>query len=126
MTTDDLRRGIIRSFFWPILLGELVVDLDVPGAAWRIDAETVASYRNLLPPAEAAVVEFAGWASVARPADIVSLPEEAAVRPQWAGFGNQLLPESKLNDIRLRLEKDQRVGVRIPCACGRSSKKCGK
>ncbi len=32
VTTDDLRRGIVRSFFWPILLGELVVDLEVPGA----------------------------------------------------------------------------------------------
>ena len=41
----DLRRGIVRSFFWPILLGELVVDLDGPEESWRIDAETLATHR---------------------------------------------------------------------------------
>jgi hypothetical protein len=114
VSSDDLRRGIVRSFFWPILLGELVVDLEAPDATWRIDSETVSSYRDLLPPPEAAVIEFAGWASTAKPADIISLPEGAAVRPEWSSVGNQLLPESTLDEIRSRLETDQRVGVRIP------------
>lgn len=114
VTSDDLRRGIVRSFFWPILLGELVVDLETPNGTWRIDSETVSSYRELLPPAEAAVIEFAVWASTAKPADIIVLPEAAAVRPDWPSIGSQLLPESTLDEIRLRLESEQRVGVRIP------------
>lgn len=114
VTSDDLRRGVVRSFFWPILLGELVVDLEAPNGTWRIDSETVSSYRDLLPPAEAAVIEFAGWASTAKPADIISLPEAAAIRPEWSSVGSQLLQESTLDDIRSRLETDQRVGIRIP------------
>ena len=35
----DLRKGVVRSFFWPILSGELVVDLETPDETWRIDAE---------------------------------------------------------------------------------------
>jgi hypothetical protein len=114
VNTDDLRRGIIRSFFWPILLGELVVDLESPENSWRIDAETLATHRNLLPAAEAAVIEFAGWASTARPAELVTLPEQAAAKPQWSQAGDQLLPETKLDQIRTQLEQNQRVGIKIP------------
>ena len=97
----DLRRGIVRSFFWPILLGELVVDLESPGENWRIDAETLASHRTLLRPNEAAVVEFAAWASTARPAEIVSLQNDAATRPDWRATIDALLPEAKLSTARL-------------------------
>ncbi len=114
LSLDDLRRGIIRSFFWPILSGELVVEIEGPGGSWRIDAETLPANRTLLPPAEAAVVEFAGWASFAKPGEIVTLPNEAATRPDWRTIIEALLPEGKIGEIRDRLEKTQRVGVRIP------------
>ena len=114
MNVDDLRRGVVRSFFWPILQGELVVDLEWPNENWRIDAETLAAHRSLLPAAEAAVIEFANWASTAIPAERVTLPGEAATRPNWKDFGEQLLPETKLNEIRSRLETQQRVEIRVP------------
>lgn len=110
----DLRRGIVRSFFWPILLGDLVIDLEAPGETWRMDAETLAAHRSLLPAAEAAVIEFANWASTATPAERVTLPNDAAARPIWKDFGEQLLPEAKLNEIRSRLETQQRVEIRVP------------
>lgn len=114
MDVADLRRGIVRSFFWPILLGELAVDLESPGENWHVDAETLASHRTLLPPNEAAVVEFAAWASTARPSEIVNLPNEAATKPDWRAVIDVLLPETKLNEIRAQLEKNQRVGVKVP------------
>ncbi len=114
VSATDLRRGIVRSFFWPILSGELVVELEAPGETWRIDAETLPTHRMLLPAAEAAVIEFANWASMARPAEIVALPTEAATRLDWRSFAEQLLPEAKLNEIRSRLESDQRIGIKVP------------
>jgi hypothetical protein len=110
----DIRRGIVRSFFWPILLGELVVELEAPNGTWRIDAETLAAERALLPAAEAAVVEFAAWASTAKPSEVVSLPIEAATRPDWKAFGDHLLSEAILTQIRGLLESKQRVGIKIP------------
>lgn len=112
--TDDIRRGIVRSFFWPILLGELVVDLESPARTWRIDAETLATHRELLPAAEAAVIEFASWAAFAKPEERTNLSEAAATKPQWAQTGDQLLPEAKLEEVRSRLGKDQRIAIRIP------------
>jgi hypothetical protein len=114
VNTDDVRRGIVRSFFWPILLGELTVDLESPGKSWRIDAETLATHRELLPAAEAAVIEFAGWAAFAKPEERIDLSEAAATKPNWAQTGDQLLPEAKLEEILSRLEKDQRIAIRIP------------
>lgn len=111
---DDLRRGIIRSFFWPILLGELVVELELPEKSWTIDADTLALHRDLLPTPEAAVIEFAAWASTARPSDTTVLSEIAASKPVWAQVGDQLLPVGKLDEIRSKLEKEQRVVVKIP------------
>ena len=108
----DIKRGIVRSFFWPILLGELVVDLEAPGETLRIDAETLPTHRLLLQASEAAVIEFASWASTAIPAERITLSE--AARPSWKDFTEQLLPESKLNEIRSRLETQQRVEIRVP------------
>ena len=50
VNVPDLRRGIVRSFFWPILLGELVVRLETVGESWRIDAETLATHRHSSQP----------------------------------------------------------------------------
>ena len=68
----------------------------------------------MLPPPEAAVVEFALWASTAKPAEIITLDESAAGRPDWRTIGTALLTEAKLNDIRKLLETNQKVGVKIP------------
>lgn len=81
----DLLRGIVRSFFWPILLGELAVDLESPGENWHIEAETLAAQRTLLPPNEAAVVEFSAWASTAKPSETVSLQSEAGNQARLEG-----------------------------------------
>lgn len=114
VSTPDLRRGIVRSFFWPILQGELVVELKAEGEEWRIDAETLASHRSLLPAAEAAVLEFASWASTAKAAQKVFLPRDAVTRPNWKDFADQLLPEAILNKIRSQLETQQRLGIVVP------------
>ncbi len=114
VNVTDLRRGIIRSFFWPILQGELVVELESPTERWQIDAETLAAHRNLLPANEAAVLEFAAWASTAKPAEIVSLYPEAATKPDWRTIIDAVLTEPKLAEIRTHLEKDLRVGVKVP------------
>lgn len=111
---EDLRRGIVRSFFWPILQGELVVDLETPSGAWHLDAETLSTHRALLPANEAAVLEFAAWASTAKPSEYVLLPDQGAARPDWRALNSLLLPEDKLNEIRNHLEKNKHVCVRIP------------
>jgi hypothetical protein len=114
LSMEDLRRAVVRNFFWPVLLGELVVELEEPGHSHRIDAESIAVHRSVLQPSEAAVVEFAAWAAYAKPAEIVKLSEEVAKQPDWRKSGELLLSDAKLSEIRARMETSQKVGVRIP------------
>lgn len=114
VSVEDLKKGIVRSFFWPILLGDLVIDLEASEAACRIDAETLQQQRSLLPSNEAAIIEFANWASTAKPEERVTLSDAAAIRPVWKEVGGQLLSELKLTEIRSKLEAHQRVEIRVP------------
>lgn len=111
---DDLRSGIVRNFFWPILQGELVVELETPKGAWEINHESLALHRALLPPGEAAVLEFAAWAAFVSPENFVKLPVDAASKPDWRAIGNELLTDSIVADVQKRLVKEQRVAIEIP------------
>lgn len=114
VNADDLRRGIVRNFFWPILQGELKVDLETADGTWQLNQETVTQHRTLLPAAEAAVVEFAAWAAFARPDQFVKLPADAAPRPDWRTTGDVLLPDSLIAEVQKRLAAEQRVAIEIP------------
>jgi hypothetical protein len=114
VNADDLRRGIVRNFFWPILQGELKVDLETADGTWQLNQETVTQHRTLLPPGEAAVVEFAAWAAFVHPDQFVKLPSGAAARPDWRMAGDALLSESLLAEVQKRLAADQRVAIEIP------------
>ena len=113
VNSDDLRRGIVRNFFWPLLQGELIVELHTPEKTWTFDAERVVDQLDLLPAAEAAVVRFANWAAF-QAEKVVKLPVEGAIRPSWATVGDALFQPSVLETIRRRLTEDQRVAVEVP------------
>lgn len=111
---QDLLRGVVSNFFWPILVGELTVDLELPEGDWSIDAKTVSEHRERLSPDVEATVEVASWASMASPDHRVVLPDETFTRPIWRDVGDTLLPEETLGEIRSRLEAEQRVEIRVP------------
>lgn len=114
VTIDDLRAGIVRNFFWPILLGELVIELAGPGVSHLIDADSLPGHRSLLSSSEKDLIDLALWAATARPAEIVSLDEAGAARPNWNEARAGLLTQEKLAEIRGHLAGRQRVGVRVP------------
>jgi hypothetical protein len=114
VNTDDLRRGIVRNFFWPILQGELVVELETGDGKWELNHESLALHRALLPVGEAAVLEFAAWAAFVPAENIIKLPVDAAMRPDWRSTGDNLLTDAIVADIQTRLSTEQRVAIEIP------------
>ena len=114
VNTDDLRRGIVRNFFWPILQGELVVELETGDGKWELNHESLVLHRTLLPVGEAAVLEFAAWAAFVAAENTIKLPPEAATRPDWRSTGDHLLSEAIVTEIQNRLSAEQRVAVEIP------------
>ena len=51
--------------------------------------KTLVAHRSLLSATEAAVIEFANWASTAKPSETVTLPIEAANKPDWRLYSSQ-------------------------------------
>ncbi|WP_334319367.1 hypothetical protein, partial [Termitidicoccus mucosus] len=114
MNSDDIRRGIVRNFFWPILQGELVVELEAPEGSWTFNAETVMLHRDLLPINEAAVIDFAAWAAFVKAEQVVKLPPTTEKCPNWGKCAAELLPEDILAELKKHIETGQRFAVEVP------------
>lgn len=112
LSADDLQRGVVRSFFWPILRGELVVEIKTPDGELRINAEKLPALREHLSPSDAATVEIANWAAFAK--NPVELRASATTKPDWKTAASELLPEDKIAEIRKRIETDGKVALKIP------------
>lgn len=114
ITAEDLRRGVVRNFFWPLLRGELTVEIQAEGNIWQLDAETATKQLDLLEPAEAEAVRLAEWAAFAKGVEIVKLPVAAATKPVWTSTGDGLFPPDIIATIRTRLETTGKTGIEIP------------
>lgn len=111
---EDLKRAIIRSYFWPIINGELSVDLESDDEFVGIQCATLKEFDHLLPTAEAKAVEFARWAVKQGQSETIILSGPRPSRLDWESYAEAYLTESTLQSIRAKLDKEQRVGIRIP------------
>lgn len=114
VTQSELCRGVVRSFFWPILDGQLVVEVDAPGGHITLDADKVAADLEILTEEDRPLIAFASWASELKPAKHVELERPINTRPSWMAAGDELLPEDKLSKIRSILEEEGRGAIKIP------------
>ena len=110
----DLHRGVVKSFFWPILEGQLTVDIETASGSVRLDAEKVTADLDILSEEDRPLIGLASWASSLKPANHVDLVQPSNKKPTWAAVGSELLPESKLSEIRSILEKEGRVAIKVP------------
>ena len=111
---QDLHRGVVKSFFWPILDGPLTVDIETPAGSFRLDAEKVAGDLDILAEEDRPLIALASWASALKPAKHIELARPNNKKPSWLAAGGELLTESKISEIRSALEKDGRVAIKIP------------
>lgn len=122
-TEDALLVAVVRHYFYPLLTGELVVELTRAGSvlcldrAWldEMDAFLKAPENRGLVEALTAVrgqIDLARWA--------IALPDAERIQtmvvggdkaPKWAA---ELLPGTSLKDIASRLDRGDRVAVRVP------------
>jgi hypothetical protein len=112
LSAEDLQRGIVRSFFWPILRGELVVEIKTPDGDLCINDTRLPSLREHLSPTDAATIEIANWAAFAK--NPVEPAVASTAKPDWKTASIELLPEGRIAEIRKRIEADGKVAIRIP------------
>jgi hypothetical protein len=114
VSQSELCRGVVRSFFWPILDGQLVVDIEAPSGRVTLDAEKVTADLDILPEEDRPLISLASWASELKPAKHIELERPKNLRPSWVAIGDELLPEAKLIKIREAMEEEGRVAIKIP------------
>jgi len=109
---SSLRQGILRSYFWPILRGELVVEIKTPDGEISIDESNLPSLREDVSATDAATIEIASWAAFNKCPII--LTASSNLRPDWRAASDELLPEGRIAEIRRRFETDGKVAVNVP------------
>ncbi len=118
---DELERAALIHYFYPILSGDLVVEIvrqDL-GTSLTLDANSIRDAVSTVswtgtgksPEQLASVYDLAAWAIRCTPADFVEMREQGIDAPKW---DDSLFPEGTLDDIRTRFEKGERLAFRVP------------
>jgi hypothetical protein len=112
---QDLINGVLKSFFWPILKGELSLSFVGPdGDQVDINATTISEHVGHLETKDAGIINCAVWAASIEPEKMIVLDGSEARVPKWTESREKLLSEEKIDQIRTELESTGRVGVRVP------------
>ena len=111
---EDLCRGVIRSFFWPILDGQLAVEIEDPSASILLDAERVGDHIEVLPEEDRPLLALASWAADLKPSKHIQLSQPANNKPAWTSVGDELLPVGTIEKIRAALDEQGRVAIKMP------------
>lgn len=112
---DAIVRAVIRGYFWPIMKGELKVDIKDSERSNMLDRETleqVLEQDQQLKKDLGPVIKLAQWANGSAMQAIKELnrpSEKGALR--WTA---DLIPEEVAVEIRTRLQTGEMIAVRVP------------
>jgi hypothetical protein len=116
ITPGSIRKSVIRDYFYPIVKGDLVVDLDLEGNQRLITSETIAQeiqslgeadFLELLP-----IIKLARWSIENGDQERITLQmPDPGKAPNW---NNEVVTEEMVTDISERLKVGESVSIRVP------------
>ena len=116
LNVAELRRSVVRDYFVAILAGKLTVDIATSGHSnLEVTRSTLDEVIKTLPnPAERDEVSnnpgLVRWAFSLAPTDVITIQAPTG-SPSWQP---ELIPDDARQKIRLALDADQSVVVRVP------------
>ena len=116
LTDENLVRAVVRGYFWPILRGQLVVDIESQQIVTRLDANSleieIRKIGNDLESEMSPLIELAKWASAFDANGFVQLNRSESSRAwQWS---KTLLPAETVDNLRQRYERGEKIALRVP------------
>jgi hypothetical protein len=112
-------RSTILNYFYPILSGDLVVEVRHGNAKWVLDRDSLNEVTTRLDWKESdtskerllKLFDFARW-SISQPkSEFVILRQKGTSAPTW---GEDLFVDGSLAKLRERFEKGERLALRVP------------
>jgi hypothetical protein len=111
---DDLVVGVMSSFFWAILLGELEVNISEGTQKLSLNSETISEQKRRVGADRSETLSLATWAAFAKESTKVTLPSRNSRHPRWSHEGEGKLDEAAIRSINENLQRDGKVAVKVP------------
>lgn len=116
ITWETVLIAVLKGFFYPILMGHLVVTIDSPSKQIHLNADNllyeVAKLEKDLSISFSPLIDLAFWAQTRKEEEFVLLnkPKETG-SPQWS---SELIPSDVVAKIRDAVTTRQRIALRVP------------
>jgi hypothetical protein len=110
LSVDRVTQSVVRQYFYPILRGDLVVEVADDARTERIDAETI----DALARDDAAVARICTltrWSLAQADDSRLRLAERGIAAPKW---DDSALPADALTSLRDRFAAGERLAFRVP------------
>lgn len=123
-------RSAVLHYFYPILAGDLIIDVCHDGIIDRIDRDTIGMITastswngtGVTAPALARLFDLARWAIATADTDHVSFRSATSGAPNWDKVS---LDAADLAIVRDRFERGERVALRVPMKVHRIGRESG-
>ncbi|MCX7590175.1 MAG: hypothetical protein N2255_00965, partial [Kiritimatiellae bacterium] len=115
LTLDAVLRAVVRGYFWPIITGQLNVEIEEPGHSVRLESNTVEAivqHNKDLQMSLGSVLKLARWANSSGKNAIRELKkpvEKGALK--WS---SELLSDRFAEEMRNMLQAGEMIAVRVP------------
>lgn len=116
LSFEAILRSTIHQYFYPILRGELTVDVENGnGRRERISADTIDTLATQYAGEEAANIArlcaLTRWSLSEADEARIELPQPSERAPKWS---EDSVPAAQLETMRARLDAGERVAIRVP------------
>lgn len=110
LSLDRILASVVRQYFYPVLRGDLIVDLADGARTQRIAAETI---EGLVAGDESVgkLCALARWSLDQKDETRVTLPDRGTAAPKW---DESVLDAAQLSGLRERFESGERLAFRVP------------
>jgi hypothetical protein len=115
LSPERVTESVVRQYFYPILRGDLIVDVVDAVQSQRIDAETIETLSTSDANA-ARLCALTRWSLAQRDEARIVLPEPGPAAPRW---DENILDASMLATLRERFTSGERIAFRVPIAVKR-------
>jgi hypothetical protein len=115
LSPERVTESVVRQYFYPILRGDLIVDVVDANRSQRIDAETIDTLSTSDSNA-ARLCALTRWSLAQRDEERIVLPEPGPAAPRW---DENILDAPTLASLRERFTSGEGIAFRVPIAVKR-------
>jgi hypothetical protein len=110
LSPERVTDSVVRQYFYPILRGDLIVDVGDEARIQRIDAETIGTL-SINDANAARLCALTRWSLAQNDDARIVLPERDAAAPRW---DESTLDAATLASLRERFSSGERIAFRVP------------